>query len=279
MLGHLSLNYHRDVRDVALYHGEDRGWVEVITGVMFSGKSEELIRRIRRALIAKKRVQLFKSSLDDRYASVGSITSHDGSGVRALPARSSLEVARAARADTEVFAIDESQFLDDAVIDLVTALADRGARVIVAGTDMDFRGRPFGPMAGLMAIAETVDKLHAICVCCGDTATRNQRLVNGLPAPAEAPTIQVGGAESYQARCRRCHQVPAASRDQTSLLELLESDPEDALVLTRESLVGSWNRPGPKHFTRPTRPLPAEDPADPDEPAPSAGGYEYGGRG
>ncbi len=224
------------MRDAVLYASDGAGWIEVITGVMFSGKSEELMRRVRRALIAKRRVQVFKSALDGRYAGVRRITSHDGSGVDAVPVLNSLELARAAHPDTQVFAVDEVQFLDDGIVDVLSALADRGARVIVAGTDLDFRGEPFGPMGDLLAAAETVDKLHAICVCCGNPATRNQRLVNGEPAPAEAPTIQVGGAESYEARCRRCHEVPAANREQTSLLDVLATAPEDALVLTHEHL-------------------------------------------
>ena len=220
------------MRDIALYHGDDHGWIEVITGVMFSGKSEELIRRVRRALIARKRVQLFKSSLDDRYAGVGRISSHDGAAVEAVPIHSGLELAQLAHPATQVFGIDEVQFLDDSVVDILTLLADRGARIIAAGTDLDFRGEPFGPMPQLLARAETVDKLHAICVICGSPATRNQRLVNGQPAPFEAPTIQVGGAESYEARCRRCHQVPSATRDQTSLLDTLMAEPATANVLT-----------------------------------------------
>lgn len=224
------------MRDVLLYPGEGPGWVEVITGVMFSGKSEELMRRVRRALIAKRRVQVFKSALDGRYAGIRRITSHDGSGVDAVPVLTSWELARAAHPDTQVFAVDEVQFLDDGIVEVIGALADRGARVIAAGTDLDFRGEPFGPMGLILAMAETVDKLHAICVRCGGPATRNQRLVDGEPAPAEAPTIQVGGAESYEARCRRCHQVPSVTRDQTSLLDALAAEPEDAIVLTHEHL-------------------------------------------
>lgn len=186
---------------------------------MFSGKSEELIRRARRALIARKRVQLFKSSLDDRYAGVRRISTHDGTAVDAVPIRSSLELARLAHPATQLFAIDEVQFLDEGVVDVVGMLADRGARVIVAGTDMDFRGEPFGPMPRLLAVAESVDKLHAICVVCGNPATRNQRLVDGVPAPYDAPTIQVGGAERYEARCRHCHEVPPANPLQTTLLD------------------------------------------------------------
>ena len=223
---------HFPLRDIALYHGDEHGWIEVITGVMFSGKSEELMRRVRRALLAKRRVQVFKSALDDRYTGVGRIASHDGSSVRAVPVRSSIELAQRAHRDTQVFAIDEVQFLDNGIVDVVSMLADRGARVIAAGTDMDFRGEPFGPIPQLLAIAESVDKFHAICVMCGSPATRNQRLVDGEPAPAEGPTIQVGGLERYEARCRHCHEVPRVARDQTSLLEALESDPPEAVILT-----------------------------------------------
>jgi thymidine kinase len=200
-----------------MYHGAQEGWVEVVSGVMFSGKSEELLRRVRRALIARKRVQVFKSHLDDRYAGVFRISSHDGAELDAQPVSTSVQIAELVRPDTQVVAIDEAQFLDDGVGGVVNALADRGVRVIVAGTDMDFRGEPFGPMPLLLAIAEKVDKLHAICVVCGDLATRNQRLIDGKPAPAEGPTIQVGGAESYEARCRKCHEVPRTTRHQTEL--------------------------------------------------------------
>ncbi|HEX2094063.1 MAG TPA: thymidine kinase [Longimicrobiaceae bacterium] len=224
------------MRDTALYHSDGHGWIEVITGSMFSGKSEELIRRVRRALIAKRRVQVFKSALDDRYEGLRTINSHDGSGVEAIPVRSSTEMLEKVHRDTQVIAIDEVQFLDDGVVDVISLLADRGMRVIVAGIDMDFRGEPFGPMARILAVAETVDKLHAICVRCGSPATRNQRLVNGEPAPYEAPTIQVGGAESYEARCRHCHEVPSVTRDQTSLLGLLYADPADTVVLTHDNL-------------------------------------------
>ncbi|MDP2857807.1 MAG: thymidine kinase [Bacillota bacterium] len=200
-----------------MYHGAQDGWVEVVSGVMFSGKSEELLRRVRRAMIARKRVQVFKSQLDDRYGGVFRISSHDGSELEAQPVSTSVQVAELVRPDCQVVAIDEAQFLDEGVVRVVNDLADRGVRVIVAGTDMDFRGEPFGPMPQLMAVAERVDKLHAICVVCGDLATRNQRLIDGEPAPAEGPTIQVGGAESYEARCRRCHQVPLTTRHQTEL--------------------------------------------------------------
>jgi len=194
------------------------GWIEVIAGVMFSGKSEELIRRVRRAVIAKKQVQVFKSHLDARYAGLYSISSHDGVTVEAEPVDSAEEIGRRLRQETEVLAVDEAQFLDDGIIDLSNRLADQGVRVILAGTDVDFRGLPFGPMPTLMCIAEVVDKFQAICVVCGGPATRNQRLVNDKPAPWNSPTIMVGGRESYEARCRHCHRVPRADEDQTALL-------------------------------------------------------------
>ncbi len=201
-----------------MFHGTRPGWIEVIAGVMFSGKSEELIRRVRRALIARRQVQVFKSHLDLRYAGVYRISSHDGRTIEAEPVDSAAEIFRLVRPATQLVAIDEAQFLDDAVIDVATALAGRGTRVILAGTDTDFRGVPFGAMAALMAVAEDVTKLRAICVVCGELACRNQRLVDGRPAPWNAPIIQVGGSESYEARCRHCHDVPRVDHDQTALL-------------------------------------------------------------
>jgi thymidine kinase len=222
-----------------MYHGEGHGWIEVVTGSMFSGKSEELIRRVRRALIARRRVQVFKSALDDRYEGVRTISSHSGSeGVDAIPVRTSTELLEKVHRDTQVIAVDEVQFLDVGIVDVLCLLADRGMRVIVAGIDMDFRGEPFGPMPRILALAEAVDKLHAICVKCGHSATRNQRLVNGEPAPYESPVVQVGGSESYEARCRRCHEVPAANPQQTSLLDVLLREPTDAQVLTLENVKG-----------------------------------------
>ncbi len=201
-----------------MFHGTQPGWIEVISGVMFAGKSEELIRRVRRAVIARKQVQVFKSHLDARYAGLYSVTSHDGLTVDAEPVDSADQIMRQVRPDTEVVAIDEAQFLDGGIVTVANALADRGVRVIVAGTDSDFRGEPFGAMPILMAAAEIVDKLQAICVVCGGPATRNQRLVNGKPAPWDSPTIMVGGRESYEARCRHCHRVPRRDEDQTALL-------------------------------------------------------------
>ena len=195
------------------------GWVEVVSGVMFSGKSEELLRRVRRAVLARKRVQVFKSHLDERYGGLHVVSTHDGGVLHSEPVSTSTELMARVAADTEVVAVDEVQFLDAGVVHVANALADRGIRVIMAGTDMDFRGQPFGPMGALLAIAERVDKLQAICVRCGQLATRNQRLIDGQAAPAEGPTIQVGGLESYEARCRGCHEVPSATRAQITLLE------------------------------------------------------------
>lgn len=194
------------------------GWIEVIAGVMFSGKSEELIRRVRRAIIARKRVQVFKSHLDARYAGIYSVSSHDGRTVEAIPADNSGQIAVKIDPMANVIAIDEAQFLDDGVVPLVTALAGRGRRVIIAGTDTDFRGEPFGSMPALMAIAEVVDKLHAICVLCGGPASRNQRLISGKPAPYDSPTIMVGSTESYEARCRMCFAAPRKDANQATFL-------------------------------------------------------------
>jgi thymidine kinase len=200
------------------FAGATAGWIEVICGVMFSGKSEELIRRVRRAIIAKKRVQVFKSHLDERYAGIYHVSSHDGRSVEAVPIDTADQIAQLVMPDTQVVAIDEAQFLGPEIVPLVTSLANRGVRVILAGTDNDFRGEPFGPMPQLLAIAEVVDKLHAICVICGNPASRNQRLIGGKPARYDSPTIMVGSTESYEARCRACHSVPRRDEDQVRLL-------------------------------------------------------------
>lgn len=199
-------------------NGMQRGSIEVVAGVMFSGKSEELLRRVRRALIARKRVQVFKSGLEDRCRGVHRIGTHDGRWIDAEPVHRSIQVVELLQRSTEVVAIDEAQFLDSGIVAVANHLADAGLRVILAGTDMDFRGEPFGPIPELLAVAERIDKLQAICAVCGGLASRNQRLIDGMPAPAEGPTIQAGGAQSHEARCRRCHEVPAVDRDQTEML-------------------------------------------------------------
>lgn len=201
-----------------MFHGTKPGWVEVISGVMFAGKSEELIRRVKRSIIARNTVQVFKSHLDDRYGGVFTVSSHDGTLVEAEPVATSVEIMQKIRPDTQVVAVDEAQFLDAGIVSVANVLANRGVRVILAGTDSDFRGEGFGAMPQLMAAAEIVDKMYAICVVCGGPATRNQRLINGKPAPWDSPQIMVGGRESYEARCRHCHSVPRKDEGQGALL-------------------------------------------------------------
>ena len=183
------------------------GSIEVVCGSMFSGKTDELIRRLVRATIAKQKVQVFKPAIDVRYA-VEKVTSHAGSNYDATPVERSVDVLANIAADTTVVAIDEAQFFDPDVVQVVQQLAGRGIRVLVAGLDTDFRGEPFGPMPILMSIAEHVDKLHAICMVCGDEASRTQRLVNGTPARYDDPVVIVGASEMYEARCRVHHEVP-----------------------------------------------------------------------
>lgn len=184
------------------------GHVELICGSMFSGKTEELLRRIRRAEIARRRIQIFKPRLDNRYG-LERVASHNGvARSDAVVVENAEEILGLVHPETEVVAIDEIQFFDWTIADVCSALADRGKRVIAAGLDQDFRGEPFGPMPLLMALAEEVDKLHAICVICGASASRTQRLIDGRPARYDDPVILVGGSESYEARCRACHDVP-----------------------------------------------------------------------
>jgi len=189
------------------YHRYDGGWIEVICGSMFSGKTEELIRRAKRAVIAKQKVQVFKPAIDTRYLRE-KVTSHSGIDFHATPAKQAEDILRNLDPDTQVVAIDEAQFFDWSITEVCNDLADRGLRVIVAGLDMDFRGEPFGPMPVLMAQAERVDKVQAICQRCGAPASRSQRLINGEPAAYDDPVILVAAEEVYEARCRVCHQVP-----------------------------------------------------------------------
>jgi len=174
---------------------------------MFSGKTEELIRRVKRAQIARQQVMVFKPQLDDRYG-VERVSSHNGLHLQARAVRTALDILNQVEPDTSVVAIDEVQFFDWQIADVCNTLANQGKRVICAGLDMDFRGEPFGPMPLLMAEAEVVDKLSAICVVCGAAASRTQRLINGQPAAYSDPVILVGASEVYEARCRRCHDVP-----------------------------------------------------------------------
>jgi thymidine kinase len=183
------------------------GSIEVITGSMFCGKTDELIRRLRRATIARQKVQVFKPVIDNRY-SVEKVTSHAGGEYDAIPIQTAQDIPEKLDQDTTVVGIDEAQFFDNAIIPITQQLADRGLRVIIAGLDTDFRGEPFGPIPTLMAKAEIVDKLHAICMVCGESASRTQRLVNGQPAHYDDPVVIVGASEMYEARCRQHHQVP-----------------------------------------------------------------------
>ncbi|MEL6405161.1 MAG: thymidine kinase [Chloroflexota bacterium] len=182
------------------------GQVEVVCGSMFSGKTEELIRRVRRAIIAKQKVQVFKPQVDDRYG-INEVTSHNGQNVKAMPLEEARLILENLDHDTTVVAIDEAQFFDDGIAEVVEKLADGGMRVIVAGLDTDFRGEGFGMMPELMCRAEEVTKLRAICVVCGHQAARTQRLVNGEPAFYDDPVILVGAQESYEPRCREHHVV------------------------------------------------------------------------
>ncbi len=190
-----------------MYHAKPAGWVEVICGSMFSGKTEELIRRVRRAQIAKQKLQVFKPAIDDRYG-IEKITSHNGLHVEAVPVPDAQTILDRVEPDTTVVAIDEVQFFDWQIAEVVSHLADNNVRVIVSGLDTDFRGEPFGPIPVLMTQAEQVDKLHAICVVCGMPASRTQRLIDGNPAQYDDPVILVGASEVYEARCRLHHEVP-----------------------------------------------------------------------
>jgi thymidine kinase len=178
-------------------HSSEQGWIEVITGSMFSGKSEELIRRLRRAQIARQKVQIFKPAIDERY-SEQHIVSHSEMKIASLAVKSANEILAAVEIDTDVIGIDEGQFFDQALVSVANKLADQGKRVIVAGLDMDYLGRPFEPMPLLLAIAEDITKTRAICVRCGSPANYTQRLI------ASRERVVVGAAEAYEARCRGC---------------------------------------------------------------------------
>lgn len=192
-------------------HGvHPRGRIEIICGSMFSGKTEEMIRRLRRAVIARQQVQAFKPAIDSRYHAE-KVTSHNGLHFEAQPVSRAADILMIVDPQTDVVAIDEVQFFDPGIVEVCEKLAENGKRVICAGLDQDFRGLPFGPMPELLARAEDVDKLHAICVVCGENASRTQRLIEGRPAAFDDPVVMVGAAEVYEARCRQCHQLLTAS--------------------------------------------------------------------
>ena len=188
-------------------HNPNGGWLEVICGPMFSGKSEEMLRRLRRAEIAGRRVILFKPRIDDRYDATD-VVSHAGARMRGVPVASVSELIGRAQG-AQVVGIDEVQFFAAEVVSAALELADAGMRVLAAGLDQDFRRLPFGPMPDLLAHAEFVDKLQAVCHRCGGPATTTQRLVDGEPAPYSGATIVVGATEQYEARCRGCHEPGA----------------------------------------------------------------------
>jgi thymidine kinase len=174
-----------------------RGWLEVICGSMFSGKTEELIRRLTRARIARQRVEIFKPALDTRYHAQD-VVSHNHNSIRSTPVQSPSEILLLAGRATDVVGIDEAQFFDESLVEICKQLADQGTRVIIAGLDMDYLGRPFGPMPALLATAEFVTKVHAVCVCCGELAAYSYRIA------ASEKQILLGETDSYEARCRPC---------------------------------------------------------------------------
>jgi thymidine kinase len=188
------------------YYVGKPGWIEVICGPMFAGKTEELIRRVIRMDYAKKKYLIFKPSIDNRY-SESEVVSHNKRKVNAICVSSSKEFVNYLTDDIEAVIIDEVQFFDEEVVQVAHELAEKGLRVICGGLDCDFRGVPFNIVAQLLAMAEKVTKLTAICVCCGEEATKTQRIINGMPAKYDDPIILVGEKESYESRCRRCHAV------------------------------------------------------------------------
>lgn len=190
-----------------MYQQYQSGWIEVITGCMFAGKTEELIRRIRTLQYAKKKILVIKPNIDNRY-SQDEIASHSGYRTKSINVKSSIEILKHVTEDTDVVAIDEAQFLDKQLVAVCEQLANAGKRVMVAGLDRDFRGEPFGLIPELLTRGEFVTKLSAICAVCGAPATRTQRIINGKPASYNDPIILVGANESYEPRCRHCHIVP-----------------------------------------------------------------------
>ena len=189
-----------------MYHQYKEGYIEVICGCMFAGKTEELIRRIHVLSYAKKKIRVFKPKIDNRYSET-EIVSHSGKKIKCHVISKPKEILELMERDDEVIAIDEAQFFDESLIEVCDYLADGGKRVMLAGLDTDFRGEPFGIMPQLMTKAEFVTKLTAVCAKCGAPATRTQRLINGKPANFDDPIILVGEKESYEPRCRHCHEV------------------------------------------------------------------------
>ena len=189
-----------------MYNQYREGWIEVICGCMFAGKTEELIRRINVLSYARKNILVFKPKIDDRYSTT-EIASHAGSKVPCIVISEAKEILDHVNYDTDVVAIDEVQFFDEDVVDICEYLADSGLRVMVDGLDKDFRGEPFGVLTDLLTRAEFVTKLTAVCAKCGAPATRTQRIINGKPASFNDPIVLVGAKEAYEPRCRHCHEI------------------------------------------------------------------------
>lgn len=209
-----------------MFHKSLPGFIEIICGSMFSGKTEELVRRLKRAQIARQKVQVFKPVIDNRY-SAEHVQSHDANRILSRPVQSAREILDLVEDNTRVVGIDEAQFFDENVVEVAQKLAYRGIRVIVAGLDMDFRGLPFGPMPRLLAVSESVTKLSAVCMVCGAPASRSQRIA--APAGAEDNNVVVGAKDMYEARCRFCHEpdadISAMSESTAAAPELTHSNP------------------------------------------------------
>lgn len=189
-----------------MYEAYHSGWIECITGSMFSGKSEELIRRLRRGVYAKQKVIVFKPTIDDRYHKE-KIVSHNGNAIEAINITEAKEIEQHDLSDVDIIGIDEIQFFDRAVVDIAQDLAKKGYRVITAGLDMDFKGEPFDPVPEMLAVSEHITKLQAVCAVCGASSSRTQRLIDGRPAKYDDPIIMVGANESYEPRCRAHHVI------------------------------------------------------------------------
>jgi len=189
-----------------MYLNQKDGWIEVISGPMFAGKTEELLRRVKRLEYARKNIVVFKPLIDNRF-SEGEVVSHNNNRTKSVNIAKAIDVFKYIDKTTDVIAIDEVQFLDEEAVSIIEYLANQKKRVIVSGLDRDFRGEPFSFMPKLLANAEYVTKLTAICVKCGSPATRTQRIVNGKPAKYNDPIVLIGAEESYEARCRSCHKV------------------------------------------------------------------------
>ena len=199
-----------------MYETYHSGWIETITGSMCSGKSEELIRRLRRGIYAKQKVVVFKPAIDDRYHKE-KVVSHNGNEIEAINISTAQEILNHMLEEVNVIGIDEVQFFEDDIVNIVEKLAENGHRVIVAGLDMDFRGEPFKPMPKLLAVSEHITKLQAVCSVCGSPSSRTQRLINGEPAKVDDPIILVGANESYEPRCRAHHIVAPSENEKEEM--------------------------------------------------------------